>query len=448
MAPKRPPILRILLILIVLVALGAAAFFGFRYFTNRGGGDSTPTNSDSTTGNQANSGTTITYWGLWETEAVIGPILDDFQQQTGITVDYTQHSPQDYRERLQSALARGQGPDVFRFHNTWVPMFRQELASLPSSVMSPQEFSTTFYPVASQDLTVSGSILGIPLMIDGLGLYYNQEMLDTAGATPPASWDELRSLASRLTIYDGDSIQRAGIALGLTSNVDNFSDILGVMLLQNGADPANPTTRSAQDAITFYRLFASSDRVWDSTLAPSTYAFATEKVAMIVAPSWRAHEISQINPELDFAIAPLPQLPSSDISWASYWVEGVSNQSDKQQAAWQLLEYLSSPEVLTQMYSSASSTRLFGEPYSRVDMQDELIGDPYVGAFVSQAETAASWPMASRTFDNGLNAGIIKAYEDALNAGGTEAALTQATNEINRILSLYSASTGTTSSGN
>jgi ABC-type glycerol-3-phosphate transport system substrate-binding protein len=34
------------------------------------------------------------------------------------------------------------------------------------------------------------------------------------------------------------------------------------------------------------------DKVWNEYAYPtSTYAFATEKVAMMIAPSWRAHEV-------------------------------------------------------------------------------------------------------------------------------------------------------------
>ena len=58
----------------------------------------------------------------------------------GVKVEYLRQSKEEYRERLQSALARGEGPDVFRFHNTWLPMLREELAPLPPSVMSSSEF--------------------------------------------------------------------------------------------------------------------------------------------------------------------------------------------------------------------------------------------------------------------------------------------------------------------
>jgi multiple sugar transport system substrate-binding protein len=87
-------------------------------------------------------------------------------------------------------------------------------------------------------------------------------------------------------------------------------------------------------------------------------------------------------------------------------------------AAWQLIEFLSQKETLRRFYQHASSSpgRLFGEPFSRVDLADQLTGDPYVGAYIKQAPSAKSWFLSSRTFDNGLNDQIIKYYEDAINA--------------------------------
>ena len=158
--------------------------------------------------------------------------------------------------------------------------------------------------------------------------------------------------------------------------------------------------------------------MWDETLPNSTYAFATEKVAMMIAPSWRAFEVKSINPNIQFAIAPVPQLPGTSIAWASYWAEGVAKISKQQDVAWKFLKYLSSKDVLLKMHEAAAikTPRLFGEIYPRVDMAANMASDPYIGAFLSDAPKATSWWMASRTFDNGLNDKIIKYYEDAINA--------------------------------
>jgi len=432
--------------LLLAAAAAAIAFVVLRFLGNQDTNPPTPPSSTGQNATQtAGKQTELTYWGLWEPSTVLQDVFKEFQDShPNITIKYLEQSPKDYRERLQSALARGDGPDIFRFHNTWVPMLKKDLDSIPDSAMSVNEFQTTFYPVMASDLRSAKSFYGIPLMFDGLGLYYNKKIFQDASLTPPKTWEELRTAATQLTIKNEGQIQRAGIALGTAGNVDNFSDILGLMLLQNGADPADPTTSLAGDALTFYTLFSTNDGVWNDTLPTSTFAFATEKAAMIIAPSWRAHEIRTINPILEFAIVPIPQLPNSEITWASYWVEGVSATGKNKDASWQLLDYLSSKEVLRKLYTAASSNRLFGEPFSRVDMADQLLSDPYVGAYIQGAPNAQSWYLSSRTFDNGLNDRIIKYYEDAVNAvgGGAESktALTTTAQGVTQVLSQYSSS--------
>ncbi|OGD61838.1 hypothetical protein A2160_00910 [Candidatus Beckwithbacteria bacterium RBG_13_42_9] len=356
----------------------------------------------------------LTYWGLWEPEQVMNQVISEYQKMhPEVNITYSQQSPKDYRERLQSALAAGNGPDIFRFHNTWVPMLKAELDTAPKGTINLDDY----FPVIGNDLSVGTEVVGVPIMFDGLALYYNPRLFNQAGKNVPTSWEELRKTAINMTVYDAKgNIQTAGIALGTTNNVDNFSDILGLMLLQNGADPKNPSGQLTEDALKFYTLFTTTDRVWNETLPASTYAFATEKVAMIIAPSWKAFEIKETNPKLEFKTAPVPQLPGTNIGWATYWVEGVSHRSKNAKSAWEFLQYLSSNDTLTKLYTAEASLRLFGEPYPKKSLAATIETDPVVGAFVKQGEIAKSWYLSSRTYDNGINDRTIKYYEDAINA--------------------------------
>lgn len=393
----------------------------------------------------------LTYWGLWEDDATVRNALSAFTAQNPkIKVTYLKQSPKQYRERLQSALGRGEGPDVFRFHNTWVPMLRTNLATVPAKTMTPAQFGTTFYPVASRDLVAGENIFGIPLMIDGLGLYYNEDLLASAGVTVPTTYEELLSIVPRLTVRNVSAIVSSAIALGTTNNVENFSDIVATMFLQNGAKLTNPTGKEAEDSLTFYRKFADpTDPVytWNDTLDNSIYAFATGRVAMIMAPSWRAFDIKQMNPNLHFKIAPIPQLPGSTVTWASYWVEGVNAKSPNQEAAWKFVSFLTSRETAQKLYTEESKSRLFGEPYARVELGASLQGDPYVGAYIKQAGMdARSFPLASRTFDNGINDKLIQYLTDALNGMATGAAPASALTTMNagfqQVFGTYGLSSG------
>ena len=405
---RKFPVKILLIIFSVLFAAGAV-FFAIRTFLNR----EAPVPAE----------ITLNYWGLWEDSASIEGVITEYEAKTpGVKINYIKQSKEDYRERLVNSLAKGT-PDIFRYHNTWVPTLGASLSSLPPEVMNPEEFQNTFYPVASQDLRRGTEIVGIPLMFDGLGLYINEEIFENSGKSPPADWNQLKSLAQELTVKnETNTIEQSGVALGRSDNVDHWEDILALMMLQNGVDMSSPTGTQAEDALSFFTLFAKDGLVWNETLPPSTQSFAGGKLAMYFGPSWRAFEIKQLNPTLRFKVVPVPQLPKNqsselDITWASYWAEGVSARSVNQKEAWEFLKFLSQKESLQKMYEASAKQRLFGEIYPRRDMAQLLENDSVAGAFVKQAPSSKSWYLASRTFDGptGINTRLGAYFADAIN---------------------------------
>src|SRR3990167_278948 len=383
---------------------------------------------------------TLNYWGLWESPATINQLIADFKKENPkIDVIYEKKSPQQYRESLISQINAGRGPDIFRFHNTWTQVLYDILTPVPSDVVSQSEFKKNFYPTVFNDLRNSKKeFVGVPLEIDGLALFYNEDIFNAAGIVrPPTTWQEFAQDAVKLTVKDPvGNITTAGAALGTASNTDHFSDILGLMILQNGGDPKSPTDKASADALTYYTNFARGEpRIWDETLPASTIAFAGGNLAMYFAPSWRAIEIKNSNPLLNFKVAPVPQLENGSINWASYWANGVSAKSAHVNQAWEFVKYLNEEQTLIKLYSEAAKSpgRLFGQPYPTKALGQQLMPDPIVGAYIGEAPTMQSFPMASLTWDNGVNDQIIKAYEDAINTvaqGGNAASALQTTANI------------------
>jgi multiple sugar transport system substrate-binding protein len=421
----------------VILLLFILGFVAFRYLGLGGSSTSSVSNSGTTpTGGQTGgvsggttSGTsgqaaqpttkkvTLEYWGLWEPSETMDSIIKDYETANpGTTIKYNKQSHKDYRTRLQNALTSENGPDIFRFHASWVPMLKQNLAPLPSSVMSANEYQSTFYPVAVSQLQVNGQLVGIPLMYDGIVLFYNTDVFQTAVLEPPKTWSDLRNAATKLTVKEGSTIKRAGVALGNTSNVEHFSDVLAVLMLQNGADLTKPNSAEVRDALLFYTNFIKTDDVWDPALPTSTVAFARGDVAMMFAPSWRAHEIKLMNPNLKFSTAPLPQLSDKRVAWGTYWAEGVNPKSSNKDESWKFTKYLSSKDVQQKLFASQSQTRTFGELYSRRDLADVMAKDPLLSAFAQDAPYAQSWYLNSYTHDAGVNDQLIQYYRDAINS--------------------------------
>lgn len=413
--------------------------------------------------------TTITYWGMWESGPIMDGVIRDFEAKNpNIKINYKMQSKQDYRQRLQNRIEKApeagvEVPDIFRIHVSWLPMFGANLAAVPASSAKSMGLATDFYKAFDQLKDKSGNYLGVPLMYDQLALFYNKQILEAAQASIPKTWWGFRKLAKQLTVVNPttNAIQVAGAAMGTAGNVDHWSDILGLLMQQNGVDPfsAEPAEiAKLQDVLTFYSLFETNDKVWDENQENSTLAFAKGKLALYFAPSWRILDIETLNPDLKFEVTNVPQLPtiagiedkiergeSADLTnrqWSTYWIEGVNAKSKNQAAAWKFMEYLASKEGLLKLHASAKQVRSFGELYPRKDMAQLLASNTKLTPFLAGADNGKNWYTSSLTWDStGLVDEMNKYFEDAVNGLSqglrVEEVSTKLTNGLLRLKNQY-----------
>lgn len=358
---------------------------------------------------------TLDYWGLWEPSQTLTQVLKNFETENpGISVNYVKQNINGYRQRLETAIATGNGPDLFRYHASWRSYLNDSLDAMPAATMTKEQFAQTFYPVATKQLSdADGNIKGIPLMYDSLALLYNKDLYQQANLEVPKTWAEFKSNARLLTKYGANNyIESAGAAMGLADNVDFATDIVGLLTAQTllsadeQADISNPDAQTVADVLTYYTSFYNEPgkRTWDETFDNSTSAFARGEVAMILAPSWTIHDVLKINPNLHIGVAALPQLDvEKPINWATYWAEGINVNSPRKTAAWKLLKYMSSADVLEQLYQEQTTLRDFGEIYPRTDMADLLANNNYTQSYLLNANKAIGLPLNDKTFDEALN---------------------------------------------
>ncbi len=189
----------------------------------------------------------LTYWVVFEDAAPLEEAAADFHQKNpNITVTVEKQDIKGlgkYVERLSTRISNGTGPDLFRYHESWLPELYPYLMPLPAEVVNTTGLTKNYFPTVPQDLKYNGAYYGVPINYDSLSLFINTDIFKNNGITTyPATWDDLINVARQLTVKDADGkITQSGAALGTYDNIDHAKDIISLLVLQAG----NPITASS-----------------------------------------------------------------------------------------------------------------------------------------------------------------------------------------------------------
>lgn len=388
----------------------------------------------------------LTVWNIGEEERVYRPIIEAYQAaHPNIKINYVKQSWINYRPRLQTQLKAGQGPDIFLIHNSWLGMFLPDLAASPEGVLTISELTQNYYPLARDTLTSQGKVYALPAEMNGLVMYYNEDILKAAGINPPRDWQEFLAASRRVTVKNSSGqIQTSGAAMGATGNVDFWPEIITMLFMQQPeGDLSNPASSDGAEVLKFYTNFITDpkNKTWDTTLPSSTQMFISGKLAFYFAPLSKAAEIKATAPNLNFKTGLLPQLPGKTVGVGSFYAWAVSTRSSHQDKAWEFVRFLSLPEVLQAITPPDRLTKF----YPRVEMGRGLAQDPIFNSFLIQAPYYKSWYLNSGVLDGGINEEMVKVYEGAIGAvlGGGDpfSALSSITPQIKEVLNKYQTET-------
>ena len=280
-------------------------------------------------GNTSTSTGTVQIWGTLDATAFNTVIRQAVESDTRLSqVSYVQKEEATFVNDVTNALAGGQGPDLVLLRQDYAYSEASKLIPVPYTSLSETQFRNTFVEAANPFLSESG-VLGIPISVDPLVLYWNRDLLSTAGfAKPPLYWDELYEMARSITKRDsGGKITKSAIAFGEYVNVNNAKDILAMLILQAGGNitsrdaagrvvPAlspktGDPTQATPSALRFYTEFtdpSKDDYTWNRALPGSRQAFAAGDPALYVGYASEQPLILRMNPNLNFAAAPIPQI--------------------------------------------------------------------------------------------------------------------------------------------
>jgi len=376
---------------------------------------------------------TIKFWGVWDEKDYWQEIFDDYKlTHPNVSFDYRKLRTEEYERALLEAWAEDRGPDIFMVHNTWVNSYRNKITPLPAKVTLPvqtvqgslkkevvwvlQDFPTLttaqvenlFVPVVKEDAVFNNTIYALPIAIDTLALYYNRDIFQDAEIVlPPTTWAEFKNAVQKINRLDeNNEIVRSAVAMGRADNVDRASDIVSVLMMQNGTqmtstnnlpafDVIPPGTQAGynpgEQALIFYTDFANPIKevyTWNMNFPDSLDAFAQGKTAMMFGYSYHEPLIRSRGPKINFDITALPQIDplAQKYNFANYWLNTVSQKSTNLDVAWDFLLFATTKAEEVNKYLSHNSK----SPALRETVNQKL-QEPTPSPFVKQALTAESW---------------------------------------------------------
>ena len=341
----------------------------------------------------------LTFWAMGYEGEVVAKLLPEFERtHPGIHVELQQQPWTAAHEKLLTAFAGDALPDVCGLGNTWVPEFAALGALQPLNARiaaTPMLDVGDYFPGIWDTGVIDGAVYGLPWYSETRLPYYRRDLLAKAGvATPPRNWNEWRAAMAAIKREVGP--KRYAILLPL----NEFEPLLNLAiqqpdpLLRDGGRYGNFRSAGFKRALSFYKEMF--DKQWAPLVTNNQISnvwdeFGHGMFAFYINGPWNIAEFKQRLPkELESSWMTMP-LPGPDGPGASV-AGGVTlvmfKHSKHQQAAWQLLEFLSSAPIQVQFHGLTGDLPSRRSPWT----SPALANDPYAQAYRDQLERAKPTP--------------------------------------------------------
>lgn len=291
---------------------------------------------------------------------------------------------QNLQQQVSQGFASGKPADVFYLDTSTFQSYAKTgaLYAYASKITD----SGDFYPALTQSFTYNGTFYCVPKDWSTLGLAVNDADWSAAGLTAsdvPATWDQLESVARKLT---------TGGRVGLTiasdhAGVDEFIYQNGGTLLSADKKTASFDSSQNTQALAFVKkLLGEGALKFPSALNAgwNGEAFGKNAAAMTIVGNWLDGAMKSDYPNVKYTVYPLPAGPSrvkATLSFTNCW--GVPAKSAHRDAAVKLVDFLSSG---TQQMTFAKA---FGVMPSRQSVKDQWTAQfPADAAFLSGSSYA------------------------------------------------------------
>ena len=152
---------------------------------------------------------TVELWE-WGSDELFQEIIDGYTAiHPNVTINLVNNPWEDYWTKLPLALDGENGPAIFNIHNSYHENLINYMAPLEIPL---EDLQADFTGVDAH--VIDGEVYYIDYGMMTGSVYYNKDMWEAAGLTEadiPKTWDEMREVAKKLTIKEGDTLIQAGL---------------------------------------------------------------------------------------------------------------------------------------------------------------------------------------------------------------------------------------------
>jgi multiple sugar transport system substrate-binding protein len=341
----------------------------------------------------------VRFWAMGREGEVVSQLVAEFEQaHPGVHVEVQQLPWSAAHEKLLTAFAGDVTPDLCELGNTWIAEFGALHALEPldarvaaSSAIDPGDDFKGIWDTNR----VGGALYGVPWYVDTRILFYRRDLLAQAGhATPPGTWSEWTAM------LDAIRQQQVPGRYGIVLPVNEFEPLVALALQQDEPMLRDGDTRGNFRSAAFGRALAFYADMFRRGYAPPSAAsdesnlwneFGRGRFVFFISGPWNIGELQRRLPaslQQSWMTAPLPgpHGPGASIAGGSSLV--LFHRSRIKPAAWQLVEYLSRPDIQRRFHALTGDL-----PPRRSAWRDgALADDPYARAFREQLDRVEPTP--------------------------------------------------------
>jgi ABC-type glycerol-3-phosphate transport system substrate-binding protein len=389
----------------------------------------------------------VTIWGTLPATDV-RTAIDDIEaaNKDTFSATYTYVDEADFQSKLVNAIATGQGPDLILIPQDIFLSVKSLLFPIPYANYSQRLFQDSFAQAGEVFLAPEG-IYALPAAIDPLVMFWNRDILSTAGlALPPSTWTNVVNDVPALTKKDANgNIVQSAVSFGEWTNVPHAKNILSMLMLQSGTPivSADPTTGKlvsallsqsssgispAQEALSFFTQFADPSKSiysWNRAKSSADSAFLAGTLAFYFAPASETPIIRARNPNLNFDVAEVPQTGTTgQATYADVYAFGLLKSSPHLATDVIDANLLTSDTAVSDIAAAAAVApsrrdllaQTQSQAYQAVFWQSALIGDNFLDPSPSSTDTIFDMMVESVTSGSKSAEGSLRTADGSLAA--------------------------------